>query len=60
MRPHGQEGEHKALLLFSRPPVTVFPLSDAVGTVVERIAPLMMLAELLGWPAAYRAAVPVT
>ena len=57
---YGQEGEQSAAPIFSRPPVTVFPPSDPVGTVVERIAPLMAAAVLFGWPAAYSAAAPVT
>jgi hypothetical protein len=43
-----------------RPPVTVLPTSEGVGTAVERIALLMLAADEPGWYAAYSAAAPAT
>lgn len=47
-------------LTFNRPPVTVFPLREAVATVLERMASLIVAADAPECDAAYNAAAPVT
>ena len=47
-------------LASSRPPVTVLPLSEAVGTALVKSAFLICAAVALGWTLAYSAAAAVT
>lgn len=43
-----------------RPPVTVMPDMDVVGTAAARMAALIWAAVLPGWSEAYKATAPVT